>query len=29
VLDKDLAGIEHVPAYPWTVSYAPLKRVSG
>jgi peptide/nickel transport system substrate-binding protein len=26
VLNKDLAGVESVPAYPWTVWYAPLKR---
>jgi peptide/nickel transport system substrate-binding protein len=26
VLQKDLEGVESVPAYPWTVSYAPLKR---
>jgi peptide/nickel transport system substrate-binding protein len=26
VLNKDLEGIEHVPAYPWTISYGPLKR---
>ncbi|MEA2231264.1 MAG: peptide/nickel transport system substrate-binding protein [Solirubrobacteraceae bacterium] len=29
VLNNDLTGVEHVPAYPWTVAYAPLKRVSG
>lgn len=29
VLRKDLDGVEHVPAYPWTVSYAPLKRGAG
>lgn len=26
VLQKDLEGVESVPAYPWTISYAPLKR---
>ncbi len=26
VLQKDLVGVESVPAYPWTISYAPLKR---
>jgi len=26
VLNKNLAGVESVPEYPWTVSYAPLKR---
>jgi peptide/nickel transport system substrate-binding protein len=26
VLRKDLDGIEHVLAYPWTVAYGPLKR---
>jgi peptide/nickel transport system substrate-binding protein len=29
VLRRDLDGIEHVPAYPWTVAYAPLKRGTG
>lgn len=29
VLQKDLAGVEHVPAYPWTVPYAPLKRAGS
>ena len=28
VMRKDLDGIEHVLAYPWTVSYAALKRVA-
>jgi len=26
VLQKDLEGVESVPTYPWTISYAPLKR---
>jgi peptide/nickel transport system substrate-binding protein len=26
VLDKSLTGISHVPAYPWTLDYAALKR---
>jgi len=26
VLNKNLEGVESVPSYPWTVSYAPLKR---
>jgi peptide/nickel transport system substrate-binding protein len=26
VLNKDLTGVQSVPEYPWTVSYAPLKR---
>lgn len=26
VLNKDITGISHVPAYPWTLSYADLKR---
>jgi peptide/nickel transport system substrate-binding protein len=26
VLKKDLAGVQSVPEYPWTVTYAPLKR---
>jgi peptide/nickel transport system substrate-binding protein len=26
VLQKNLGGVESVPAYPWTVPYAPLKR---
>jgi peptide/nickel transport system substrate-binding protein len=26
VLDKSLTGVQHVPAYPWTVDYAALKR---
>jgi peptide/nickel transport system substrate-binding protein len=29
VLNKDLGGVESVPAYPWTVWYAPLKRVGA
>jgi peptide/nickel transport system substrate-binding protein len=29
VLNKNLTGVEQVPAYPWTVSYASLKRTSG
>jgi len=29
VLNKDLAGAEQIPAYPWTVSYASLRRTSG
>lgn len=29
VLQKDLEGVESVPAYPWTVSYAPLKRAGS
>jgi ABC-type sugar transport system ATPase subunit len=26
VLQKNLAGVESVPEYPWTITYAPLKR---
>ncbi len=26
VLNKDLTGVQSTPEYPWTVSYAPLKR---
>ena len=26
VLNKDLTGVEQIPAYPWTVNYATLKR---
>jgi peptide/nickel transport system substrate-binding protein len=26
VLSKDLTGVSHVPAYPWTLDYATLKR---
>lgn len=26
VLQKDLTGVESVPAYPWTIAYAPLER---
>jgi hypothetical protein len=26
VLDKSLTGVEQVPAYPWTVDLAKLKR---
>jgi len=29
VLQNDLEGVESVPAYPWTVSYAPLKRAGA
>ncbi len=29
VLSKSLEGVEQIPAYPWTVSYASLKRGSG
>jgi peptide/nickel transport system substrate-binding protein len=29
VLQKDLEGVESVPAYPWTISYAPLKRAGS
>lgn len=29
VLNKDLTGIESTPEYPWTVSYAPLKRAGS
>jgi peptide/nickel transport system substrate-binding protein len=29
VLNKDLTGVEQVPAYPWTVTLADLKRVGG
>jgi hypothetical protein len=29
VLKKDLAGVQSVPEYPWTVTYAPLKRAGA
>jgi len=29
VLNKDLTGVEQVPAYPWTVNLADLKRTGG
>ena len=29
VLNKDLEGVEQIPAYPWTVNYASLRRASG
>ncbi len=29
VLNKDLEGVEQIPAYPWTVNYASLRRTSG
>ncbi|MEA2154955.1 MAG: peptide/nickel transport system substrate-binding protein [Solirubrobacteraceae bacterium] len=29
VLKKDLAGVQSVPEYPWTVTFAPLKRVGA
>lgn len=29
VLNKDIEGVEQIPAYPWTVSYASLRRSSG
>jgi peptide/nickel transport system substrate-binding protein len=29
VLNKNLEGVESVPSYPWTVSYAPLKRAGA
>jgi peptide/nickel transport system substrate-binding protein len=29
VLNKDLTGVEQIPAYPWTINYATLKRTSG
>ncbi|HEY5196160.1 MAG TPA: ABC transporter substrate-binding protein [Solirubrobacteraceae bacterium] len=29
VLNKDLTGVEQVPAYPWTVTLADLKRAAG
>jgi peptide/nickel transport system substrate-binding protein len=29
VLNKNLTGVEQVPAYPWTVTLADLKRVGG
>jgi peptide/nickel transport system substrate-binding protein len=29
VLNKDLTGVEQVPAYPWTVTLADLKRAGG
>jgi peptide/nickel transport system substrate-binding protein len=29
VLNKSLTGAEQIPAYPWTVSYASLRRASG
>jgi peptide/nickel transport system substrate-binding protein len=29
VLNKDLEGVEQIPAYPWTVDYASLRRSSG
>jgi len=29
VLNKDLEGVEQIPAYPWTVNYATLRRTSG
>ena len=29
VLNKHLEGVEQIPAYPWTVNYASLRRASG
>jgi peptide/nickel transport system substrate-binding protein len=29
VLNKSLAGVEQIPAYPWTVTYASLRRSAG
>jgi peptide/nickel transport system substrate-binding protein len=29
VLNKDIEGVEQIPAYPWTVDYASLRRTSG
>jgi peptide/nickel transport system substrate-binding protein len=29
VLKKDLAGVQSVPEYPWTVTYSALKRAAG
>ena len=29
VLNKNLSGVEQVPAYPWTVNFATLKRGGG
>jgi len=29
VLNKDLEGVEQIPAYPWTVNYASLRRAGG
>jgi peptide/nickel transport system substrate-binding protein len=29
VLNKNLEGVQSVPEYPWTVSYAPLKRAGS
>jgi peptide/nickel transport system substrate-binding protein len=29
VLNKDLTGVEQIPAYPWTVNLATLRRTSG
>jgi hypothetical protein len=29
VLKKDLAGVQSVPEYPWTVTYAALKRAGS
>jgi peptide/nickel transport system substrate-binding protein len=29
VLQKNLTGVESVPEYPWTITYAPLKRGGG
>lgn len=29
VLNKDLEGVEQIPAYPWTVNYASLRRATG
>jgi hypothetical protein len=28
VLQKNLTGVQSVPEYPWTITYAPLKRGS-
>jgi peptide/nickel transport system substrate-binding protein len=29
VLNKDLAGVQQIPAYPWTVTLAALRRTTG
>jgi hypothetical protein len=29
VLKKDLTGVQSVPEYPWTITYAPLKRAGA